>query len=84
MRRYMKTTTAKLFQHGGSQALRLPKDFRLPGTTAKLSKTARGILVEPVEDNRRRAREFAKLEGSCPEFPEVNAPPADRPREPLV
>ena len=81
---YMKTATAKLFQHGGSQALRLPKDFRLPGTTAKLSKTARGILVQPVEDNRRRAREFAKLEGSCPDFPQIKPPPADRSRQPLV
>jgi antitoxin VapB len=80
----MKTATAKLFQHGGSQALRLPKDFRLPGKVAKLSKTAQGILVQPVEDNRRRARLFAKLEGSCPEFPDIKPPPPDRPRKPLV
>jgi hypothetical protein len=25
-------TTAKLFMHGRSQAVRLPKEFRLPGT----------------------------------------------------
>lgn len=84
MRSYMKTATAKLFQHGGSQALRLPKDFRLPGTTAKLTKTRHGILVQPVEDNRRRARQFAKLAGSCPGFPDITPPPLDRPREPLV
>lgn len=80
----MKTATAKLFQHGGSQALRLPKEFRLPGTAAKLTKTARGFLVQPVEDNRRRAREFSKLEGSCPDFPQIVPPPADRSREPLA
>ena len=84
MHSYMKTATAKLFQHGGSQALRLPKEFRLPGTIAKLSKTPRGILVQPIEDDRRRARQFAKLEGSCPEFPDIDSPPGDRPREPLV
>lgn len=83
-RSYMKSATAKLFQHGGSQALRLPKEFRLPGTIAKLSKTPRGILVQPVEDTRRRARQFAKLEGSCPEFPEIEPPRADRSRDPLV
>ena len=81
---YMKTATAKLFRHGGSQALRLPKDFRLPGTVAKVTKTPRGILVQPVEDDRRRARQFARLEGSCPGFPEIGPPPADRSREPLV
>ncbi len=80
----MKTATAKLFRHGGSQALRLPKDFRLPGTVAKVTKTPRGILVQPVEDDRRRARQFARLEGSCPGFPEIAPPPADRSREPLV
>ncbi len=79
----MKTAMAKLFQHGGSQALRLPKEFRLPGNTARLSKTANGILVEPVEDNRNRARKFAKLEGTCPEFPTIKPPPPDRKREPL-
>ena len=26
------TGTAKLFKHGRSQAVRLPKEFRLPGT----------------------------------------------------
>jgi antitoxin VapB len=84
IRSYMKSATGKLFQHGGSQALRLPKDFRLPGTVAKLSKTPRGILVQPVEDTRRRARQFAKLEGSCPEFPDIEPPRADRAREPLA
>ena len=62
----VKTATAKLFRHGGSQALRLPEDFRLPGTVAKVTKTPRGLLVQPVEDDRRRARQFARLEGSCP------------------
>lgn len=80
----MKTATAKLFQHGGSQALRLPKEFRLPGTVVRLSMTPEGILVQPIEDSRRRARLFAKLEGSCPEFPEVEPPPPDASREPLA
>jgi len=84
MRIYMKTALAKLFQHGGSQALRLPKEFRLPGTVVKLSKTPNGILVQPVEDNRRRARQLAGLEGSCPEFPDIEPPPADSEREPLA
>ena len=30
--------TAKLFQHGGSQAVRLPKDFRFEGTEVEIEK----------------------------------------------
>jgi len=81
---YMKTATAKLFQHGGSQALRLPKEFRLPGSEVQLSMTPEGILIQSLDDNRRRARLFARLEGSCPEFPEIPPPPDDKPRDPLA
>lgn len=38
---------AKLFKHGGSQALRLPKEFRFKGGSVKLSKQGNGVLIEP-------------------------------------
>jgi antitoxin VapB len=41
--------TAKLFRHGGSQAVRLPKNFRLPGTEARVRRLGRGVLLEPIE-----------------------------------
>jgi antitoxin VapB len=41
--------TAKLFKHGGSQAVRLPKDFRLPGKEARVRRLGRGVLLEPME-----------------------------------
>ncbi len=31
------TGTAKIFKHGRSQAVRLPKEFRLPGTAGSRS-----------------------------------------------
>ena len=40
---------AKLFKHGRSQAVRLPKEFRLPGTVVRVSRQGRGVLLEPVE-----------------------------------
>jgi len=43
------TKTAKLFKHGGSQALRLPKEFRLPGKEVRIRRLGRGVLVEPME-----------------------------------
>jgi antitoxin VapB len=40
--------TAKLFTTGGSQAIRLPKEFRFPGKTVSLRRTKRGVLVTPA------------------------------------
>ena len=43
--------TAKLFKHGSSQAVRLPKDFRLPRTQVRVRRLGRGVLLEPMEPN---------------------------------
>ena len=45
----MDTATAKLFKHGRSQAVRLPKEFRLPGTEVRVRRVGRGVLLEPME-----------------------------------
>lgn len=80
----MSTTVAKLFKHGGSQALRIPKAFRLPGETVELLQTPDGILIRPMEDNRKRAARFARLAGTCPDFPVIPPAPPDADREGLV
>jgi len=68
------SSTAKLFRHGGSQAVRLPKAFRLPGSEVKVTRTSRGILLEPVRaDFEERRRQFAALAGSCPNLQDVPA-----------
>jgi antitoxin VapB len=41
--------TAKLFKHGRSQAVRLPKEFRLPGKEVRVRRVGRGVLLEPLE-----------------------------------
>jgi antitoxin VapB len=43
------TATAKLFKHGRSQAVRLPKEFRLPGKEVRVRRVGRGVLLEPLE-----------------------------------
>ena len=43
--------TAKLFQNGRSQAVRLPKAFRLPGTEVKISRQGNKIILEPIDDS---------------------------------
>jgi len=44
-----KTATAKLFKHGRSQAVRLPKEFRLPGDEVRVRRVGRGVLLEPID-----------------------------------
>ena len=43
--------TAKIFQNGRSQAVRLPKAFRLSGKEVKISKQGNKIILEPIEDS---------------------------------
>jgi antitoxin VapB len=42
------TGIARIFKHGRSQAVRLPKAFRLPGDRVRVRRTERGILLEPI------------------------------------
>jgi antitoxin VapB len=47
------TATAKIFKHGRSQAVRLPKEFRLPGKEVRVRRFGRGVLLEPIERDRK-------------------------------
>jgi len=39
---------AKLFVNGGSQAVRLPREFRFAGTRVRVTRHGCGVLLEPV------------------------------------
>jgi antitoxin VapB len=39
---------ARLFMHGRSQAVRLPKEFRLPGDRVRVRHVGDGVLLEPI------------------------------------
>lgn len=41
--------TAKLFQNGQSQAVRLPKSFRFEGTEVTIKRVGEGILLLPLK-----------------------------------
>lgn len=41
--------TAKLFTHGGSQAVRLPKEFRFEGGEVRIRKEGDRVILEPVQ-----------------------------------
>jgi len=55
---------AKLFQNGNSQAVRLPKEFRMPGNEVKIYKKGNQIIIEPLETT------WDALFESLAEFPE--------------
>ena len=77
------TATAKLFQHGGSQAVRLPKAFRFEGSTEVLiEKQGDKVILKPKP--KPRFKTFAEiaqyLEEKFPggrDFPD----PPPRPKE---
>jgi antitoxin VapB len=77
--------TAQLTTTRGAQILRLPREFRFPGKTVTLRRTAKGVLISApavADDVEARRQRFISLAGSCPDLPDV--PPHttyDSPRE---
>jgi antitoxin VapB len=69
-----KSTDAKLFWNGRSQAVRLPKEFRFKGKRVRVSRMGTGVLLEPIPERRRETVDewFARLDamGADPLFPE--------------
>ena len=55
---------AKLFQNGNSQAVRLPKQFRIRGTEVRIFKRGNQVILEPIETT------WDALFDSLSEFPE--------------
>jgi antitoxin VapB len=72
--------TAKIFKHGRSQAVRLPKAFRLPGTEVSVRKVGRGLLLEPKLDRKDVAAVWAEIDRLQAKFGEFM--PEGRPEQP--
>ena len=70
-------TTARLFQNGRSQAVRLPKAFRFKGTEVKIRKEGDTVILEPLEQTE-WPDEFWDVFGSDPDF-DVSEPLATKP-----
>ena len=83
---------AKLFQNGRSQAVRLPRACRLPGTEVYVHKEGSRVVLEPVADAARDAngwpvgllKELARLrEGLDLDEWELPADPPPPPAPPV-
>jgi antitoxin VapB len=68
------SATAKIFMHGRSQAVRLPKEFRLPGKEVRVRRVGNAVLLEPIDDRKPFDAEafWAKIDAlGGRNFPEV-------------
>ena len=72
----------KLFRNGANQAVRIPKEFELPGTQAVMRREGNRLILELVPDKPKKGTaaallwaldEMAKLGPIDEEFPDVDA-----------
>ena len=66
----------KLFRNGRNQAVRIPREFELPGDEAVMRKEGDRLVVEPL----RRKSLIELLDSWEPideEFPEIDDPPPE-------
>jgi antitoxin VapB len=74
---------AKIFKHGRSQAVRLPKEFRLEGKEVRVRRFGRGVLLEPIKPDIEHIRAiFAEIDTLGPFLPEGRPPQPPMPPGP--
>jgi antitoxin VapB len=75
------TRAVKLFRNGANQALRIPKEFELPGVDALVHREGDKLIIEPVKPRFEKGSaaallaaldEIAKLGPCDDEFPNVD------------
>jgi antitoxin VapB len=74
--------TAKLFYNGRSQAVRLPKEFRMPGDEVYIERRGDSIVMTPASSDDAWARFHAAV-GSAPDFPKDRLQGTHERRKPL-
>ena len=66
----------KLFRNGRNQAVRIPREFELPGSEAIMRKDGLRLIIEPAP--KKSLLEILKtLEPIEEEFPEIEDPPPE-------
>ena len=66
----------KLFRNGRNQAVRIPREFELPGTDAVLSKDGDRLIIEPA-GKKSLSEIIAGWEPIPDEFPTIEDPPPE-------
>lgn len=70
---------ARLFRNGRNQAVRIPREFELPGNEVIIHKEGERLILEPVKKPNGLAELLASWEPLDEEFPDVDEglPPLD-------
>ena len=61
----------RLFRNGSNQALRIPREFELPGNEAIVRKEGARLIVEPIVRRRDLRELLATLKPLKQSFPEI-------------
>ena len=69
----------RLFRNGRNQALRIPREFELPGDEAMLHREGDRLVIEPIQRKRGLLEILATLEPIDEAFPDIDRelPPLD-------
>jgi antitoxin VapB len=68
----------KLFKNGRNQAVRIPREFELPGADAIIRKDGQRLIIEPAPP-----RSLLAVLATLPTLEEEFPPIEDRPAEPV-
>lgn len=78
--------TAKIFRHGGSQAVRLPKAFRFEGTEVSIERRGDQVVLTPKRKPKLKtladvAKYLADKYPQGRDFPDIERPRAQQKRD---
>ena len=65
---------ARLFRNGRNQAVRIPREFELPGDEVIIHKEGNRLIMEPVVKKRNLRELLATLEPLDEDFPDIDDP----------
>jgi antitoxin VapB len=68
---------ARLFRNGRNQAIRIPREFELPGTQARLRKEGEALIITPVKE-RSLLSTLKALRPIVEDFPHIEELSAER------
>ena len=67
----------KLFRNGRNQAVRIPREFELPGDEAVMHKDGEKLVIEPLKPKKTLLELLESWEPIDEEFPEIPDPPPE-------
>ena len=67
MTEVMMADRARIFKSGGSQAVRLPREYRFDATEVRIYRLGSKVILEPID--RKWSQKFLALAGSVEDFP---------------